>query len=169
MTVDLDAIRNTWLGQCGPCDASLPGACTCVQGDPRTVILDLVREIERLDAEAGDLRALFELQWTRTREADARWRAEDPTARAHIMPDLGELLRWLMDDADQVRSEVIDMQPICRAADQVVQAMQREAIRPVDRTAELALAKLDAAVRDWPRATNSTATVSATSEENARG
>lgn len=49
MTVDLDAIRNTWLSQCGPCEAGIPGSCTCPEGDYRTVLLDLVREIERKD------------------------------------------------------------------------------------------------------------------------
>ncbi len=58
--------------------------------------------VERDQAtELTDLRALFQLQWTRSREADARWRAEDPEARANITPDLGVLLRWLMDSADQ--------------------------------------------------------------------
>lgn len=39
-------------------------------------------------------------------EATARWRAEDPEARGLTMPDLGELLRWLMDDADRARAGV---------------------------------------------------------------
>jgi len=55
-------------------------------------------------AELAELRALFQLQWTRSREADARWRAEDPEARANVWPDLGVLLKWLMDDADQARA-----------------------------------------------------------------
>jgi hypothetical protein len=57
-------------------------------------------------AELTELRALFQLQWTRSREADARWRAEDPEARANVWPDLGVLLKWLMDDADQARAEL---------------------------------------------------------------
>lgn len=36
-----------WLDQCGSCDAALPMGCTCPDGDPRAVILELV---ERLDA-----------------------------------------------------------------------------------------------------------------------
>lgn len=52
------------------------------------------------DAEAADLRRLFEMQWERMTEATERWRAEDPEARSLIMPDLGALLRWLMDQAD---------------------------------------------------------------------
>lgn len=57
------------------------------------------------DDELALLRELEELQWTRMGEATARWRAEDPQARASIMPDLGELLKWLMDDADKARGD----------------------------------------------------------------
>lgn len=56
--------------------------------------------------ELTELRALFDLQWTRSREADARWRAEDPEARANISPDLGAVLKWLMDDADRIREQL---------------------------------------------------------------
>lgn len=67
-------------------------------------------EAEQLNAlrndliELADLRRLFEMQWERMTEATARWRAEDPEARALTMPDLGALLRWLMDDADRART-----------------------------------------------------------------
>lgn len=37
-----------FLNQCGSCDAGLPMDCTCPQGDYRPVMLDLVREVERL-------------------------------------------------------------------------------------------------------------------------
>lgn len=49
--------------------------------------------------------SLFQMQWRRMAEATARWRAEDPEDRALVMPDLGVLLRWLMDDADRARAE----------------------------------------------------------------
>jgi hypothetical protein len=55
-------------------------------------------------SEVADLRALFAMQWDRMAEATARWRAEDPEARALIMPDLGDLLQWLMDDTDRARA-----------------------------------------------------------------
>lgn len=64
---------------------------------------DRVQELER---EVADLRTLFDMQWNRMGEATARWRAEDSEARALTMPDLGELLRWLMDDADRAREGV---------------------------------------------------------------
>ena len=47
MTVDLDAIKAKWLGQCGACDAGI-GMCTHPEEDYRPVMLDLVREVERL-------------------------------------------------------------------------------------------------------------------------
>jgi hypothetical protein len=61
-------------------------------------------------AELHGLRQLFDLQWTRMIEATVRWRAEDPTGRALQMPDLGELLAWLMADADKARAEVERLQ-----------------------------------------------------------
>ena len=45
-----------------------------------------------LEAEVAALRQIFDLQWTRMGDATERWRAEDPTARAQVMPDLGDLL-----------------------------------------------------------------------------
>lgn len=80
------------------------------------------------EAELAELRAVFELQWTRMDEATKWWRAEDPGARALIMPDLGDLLRWLMDQAGNVRAEpghpsdsVVQVTPD-PAMDQIIQA-----------------------------------------------
>jgi hypothetical protein len=68
---------------------------------------------ERLNAElvtavreVAELRALFDLQFKRIGEATARWRSEDPAARALELPDLGDLLQWLMADADRLRGEL---------------------------------------------------------------
>lgn len=47
-SIELDEIKDKWLRQCGPCDAGLPAECTHPDEDYRPVILDLVREIERL-------------------------------------------------------------------------------------------------------------------------
>lgn len=47
--------------------------------------------------ERDELRALFDAQWARSREADEMWRAEKPEERALVWPDLGVLLAWLMD------------------------------------------------------------------------
>jgi hypothetical protein len=49
--LDLDAISEKWLNQCGPCDYGMPEyGCTHPSDDYRPVILDLVREVERLRA-----------------------------------------------------------------------------------------------------------------------
>jgi chromosome condensin MukBEF ATPase and DNA-binding subunit MukB len=57
-------------------------------------------EINNLKAELADYRALFDLQFTRMQEASALWRAETPEERYNVMPDLGELLTWLMKRCD---------------------------------------------------------------------
>lgn len=57
--------------------------------------------LDNPDRELQELRALFALQWTRMSAATARWRAEDPAARAAVLPDLGVLLDWLMAAADR--------------------------------------------------------------------
>lgn len=64
---------------------------------------ELALALERALAEVADLRALFDLQWTRMGEATDRWRAEDPEARALVMPDLGALLQWLIAERDAQR------------------------------------------------------------------
>lgn len=63
-------------------------------------------ELARLRADNAEYQQLFRLQWDRTAEATGRWRAEDPQARALVMPDLGALLEWLMGQADGARSKV---------------------------------------------------------------
>lgn len=51
--LDLEAIKRTWLNQCGPCDYGMPECgCTHPQEDYRPVILSLVREVERLRADS---------------------------------------------------------------------------------------------------------------------
>lgn len=49
-TEDILKRAAPFLTQCGNCDASLPQSCTCPQDDYRPVMLDLVREVERLRA-----------------------------------------------------------------------------------------------------------------------
>lgn len=48
MTDDLLKRAEPFLNQCGSCDAGLLASCTCPQTDYRPVMLDLVREVERL-------------------------------------------------------------------------------------------------------------------------
>jgi hypothetical protein len=46
--LDLDAIEDKWLQQCGSCDAGLPLSCSHPSEDYRPVMLRLVSEIRRL-------------------------------------------------------------------------------------------------------------------------
>lgn len=59
MTVDLEAIKEKWLGICGACDAGM-GECSHPDGDYRPVMLELVREVERLRGELDEARAEVE-------------------------------------------------------------------------------------------------------------
>ncbi len=45
--LDPDAITAKWLQVCGSCDVGI-GECTHPEGDYRPVMLELVREVERL-------------------------------------------------------------------------------------------------------------------------
>jgi hypothetical protein len=54
MTEDILDPALPFLNQCGSCDAGLPMNCTCPEGDYRPVMLDLVREVERLRAGTQD-------------------------------------------------------------------------------------------------------------------
>jgi hypothetical protein len=59
----------------------------------------------RLDDEAKQIkeyRHIFDLQWTRMERATALWRAESPADRAAVMPDLGNLLDWLIERGDGI-------------------------------------------------------------------
>jgi hypothetical protein len=52
--VDLDAAR-CWIASCACCDAGT-GTCTCPEGDFRSVMGDLIDEIERLRGQVQELR-----------------------------------------------------------------------------------------------------------------
>lgn len=59
------------------------------------------RQIEQM----AERDQLAELQYRRMMQATARWRAEDPTNREGVLPDLGDLLSWLMAEADAAAQE----------------------------------------------------------------
>jgi len=56
----------------------------------------LTRERDEAIAERDELQRLFDLQWTRSREADAMWKSAHPESNV-AMVDLGELLKWMME------------------------------------------------------------------------
>jgi hypothetical protein len=76
---------------------------------------------EELRDKVTEYEQLFELQWNRSVEADALWRAEDPEARANIRPDLGVLLTWLMERANP-KADAVKL----KATQQVLAERERE-------------------------------------------
>jgi hypothetical protein len=61
------------------------------------------RTIAQLEARVAELESLFELQHTRDQEAVAMWRAG--TGRHDVLPDLGDLLAWLMSEIEKYKKE----------------------------------------------------------------
>lgn len=57
---------------------------------------EMERDAAAAKQELGELRALLDLQQRRMTEATEAWRAEAPDERELVMPDLGDLLTWLM-------------------------------------------------------------------------
>lgn len=52
--------------------------------------------IRKLIEEVKETRSLFDLQWTRMREATKAWQAAHP-GNDNVWPDLGDLLTWLLE------------------------------------------------------------------------
>lgn len=95
-----------FLNQCPSCDAGLPAACNCPSGDYRPVMLDLVREVEKLRAElnAASLPGIYDRSTFAehaSREAILIYlkRAEAAAARA------GKDFMWLAELLAQKNSE----------------------------------------------------------------
>ena len=91
---------------------------------------------------AAELQSLFDLQWTRSQEADEMWRKAHPENK-HTIPDLGELLEWLMAEArqSQPRDEIV-RETAERCANRVEQiaALARRVGRTLEPKELLALA-----------------------------
>lgn len=62
----------------------------------------LVRERDEARTDNAELNRLFELQWTRVGEATKLWQAA--TGRHDTLPDLGELVEWLIKRGDEVEA-----------------------------------------------------------------
>lgn len=69
--------------------------------------------IDALTRELDTLHRLFDMQQERMREATELWRSEDPERRALTLPDLGDLLKWLMDRADRLREALETIGTTC--------------------------------------------------------
>lgn len=55
-----------------------------------------LRRAEKAEQDNAEYQSTFNLQWTRSREADAMWKSHHPESKADI-PDLGDLLQWMME------------------------------------------------------------------------
>jgi hypothetical protein len=53
--MNVEAVKQ-WLNLCGSCDAGLPMNCTCPDGDPRIIILDLYNEVVDLRKKLEELK-----------------------------------------------------------------------------------------------------------------
>lgn len=63
-------------------------------GEPGLKFFAMRDELEVAQSEIKEMRALFNLQHTRTREADKLW--QKAQNQPHMFPDLGTLIEWLM-------------------------------------------------------------------------
>ena len=75
--------------------------------DARTELVelqDMYQERDEARADAKELQDLFSLQQTRMGEATKRW--QDATGEHNVLPDLGELLAWLMSGWDEARAQL---------------------------------------------------------------
>lgn len=72
--------------------------------------LRLFGHIDALAAENLELNQLFDMQWKRTGEVTALWRAEAPAERELILPDLGKLLTWLMSQLAAAQHRATEME-----------------------------------------------------------
>lgn len=96
-------LRQHWEGR-PPKEIGAPAVADFIAGQAMEI---LQPELDRLRDQLTGYEQLFELQWRRSVEADALWRAEDPEARANVSPDLGALLTWLMARAATAEQLVI--------------------------------------------------------------
>lgn len=101
---EVGADGHLCVGRVGDMWSPTPGSLWW--GNYHAETADEVRDqaIRSMGKDVADHRAVIELTWTRMGEATARWRAEDPAARERVLPDLGDLLTWLMVDADRARA-----------------------------------------------------------------
>lgn len=58
--IDVEAIAEKWLQQCGSCDAGLPMGCACPSDDYRPVMSALLDEVTALRGQVERARALMD-------------------------------------------------------------------------------------------------------------
>jgi len=98
------------------CPACCGSVAQAQPNDPRDAqIRELQAQVRTLTEERDELQQLFDLQHTRTLEADAEYIAAHPRETLYT-PDLGELIRWLREDRDRLRAEVERLQIVIDGA-----------------------------------------------------
>lgn len=100
-------------------------------GCPQKSVADLVAEVERLRGDLDEYRATFELGFRRMGEAVALRRAEAPQEREPTQPDLGDILKWLMDRAASAYREGAADALEWLAGDALCADDRRQAVRDV--------------------------------------
>ena len=70
-----------------------------MDGQEQAALIErLTRERDQAQTRLAEYQRLFDMQWERSQEADAMWRAAHP-GNELVKPDLGDLLQWLMEQA----------------------------------------------------------------------
>ena len=64
---------------------------------------DALEPLHAAESAGAEMQALFEMQWKRSREADKMW--QKATGKHDTIPDLGELLKWLMTQLEAARKD----------------------------------------------------------------
>lgn len=96
--------------------------------DAARVLRRKVRGVQSLNLTLSerliDLEHLFELQQTRMTEATKAWRIE--TGRTRVLPDLGVLLKWLLDRHYDQQRRIEELEDIEREFDNHMWAHEDE-------------------------------------------
>lgn len=79
----------------------------------------LIEATRAAQRDAAEMQAIFDLQWHRMQDATTRWQAAHPD-RADVLPDLGDLLAWLLTFAPAA-----DAPPVRSITDAEWEAMER--------------------------------------------
>jgi hypothetical protein len=74
------------------------------RGDEMDRLENLTIRAETAEARIAELEALFALQQTRMTEATRAW--QEATGKRDVLPDLGDLLAWLMDRPAELEAQV---------------------------------------------------------------
>ena len=73
-------------------------------GEHLNLLYEAIEEAERLQAELAEKQSLFDAQWPRMQHAIAVWHESNP-GNHHVIPDLGVLLEWLIDERASAMAE----------------------------------------------------------------